>query len=75
MILPKLDEEGKNNLEPEKLLKYEIDNFKIDQFQSISLNGRTYPQKIQHGKMSPLYSSILNYFSVEDNTFSKGGTC
>ena len=57
-MLPELDEEGKIILEPEELLKYELYIFIIDQFQSISLNGRNYPRKIQHGKMSPLYNTI-----------------
>jgi hypothetical protein len=46
-------------------------NYKIDQFQSISLSGRTYPLKIPHGRMRILYRSIQNYSSIEDNTFLK----
>ena len=65
MMLLELDEEGKVILECEEITEYELDSFKIDQFHSIALNGRTYPQKIQHGNMSPLYSNIQNYFNIE----------
>ena len=53
MMLQELDEEKKSSWNLKKWLKYELDSFEINQFQSISLNLRTYPHKIQHGKMSP----------------------
>ena len=49
--------------------KQELENYGIDQFQSISSRGRTYLLKIPHGKMRILYRSIQNYSSVEENTF------
>jgi len=52
-----------------KSQKQEIDSYEIDQFQSISSSGRTYPLEIPHGRMRILYRSIQNYSSVEDNTF------
>jgi len=51
--------------------KQEIDNYEIDQFQSISSSGRICLLKIPHGRMKLLYRSIQNYSSIEDNTFSK----
>jgi len=51
--------------------KQELDNYEIDQFQSISSSGRTYPLKIPHGRMRILYKSIHNYSSIEGNTFLK----
>ena len=51
--------------------KQELDSYGIDQFQSISSSGRTYPLKILHGRMRILYRSIQNYSSIEDNTFLK----
>ena len=70
-IFPELDEEGKITLEPKAVTKQELDNYKIDQFQSISSSERTYPLKILHGSMRILYRSIQSYSSVEDNTFLK----
>jgi len=49
--------------------KQELDNYEINQFQSISSSGRTYPLKIPHGRMIILYKSIQNYSSIEHNTF------
>ena len=49
--------------------KQELDSYKIDQFQSISSSGRTYPLKLPHGRTRILYRSIKNYSSVEDNAF------
>ena len=51
--------------------KQELDNYEIDQFQSISSNGRTYPLKILHEKMRILYKSTQSYSRIEDNTFLK----
>ena len=51
--------------------KQELESYEIDQFQGISSSGRTYPLKIQHGRMIILYRSIQSYLSVEDNTFLK----
>ena len=51
--------------------KQELDSYEIDQFQSISSSGRTYPLKIPHGRMRILYKSIQNYSSIDDNTFLK----
>jgi len=51
--------------------KQELDSYEIDQFQSISSSGRTYPLKIPHGRMRILYRSIQNYSSVENDTFLK----
>ena len=51
--------------------KQELDSYEIDQFQSISLSGRTYLLKIPHGRMRILCRSIQNCSSVEDNTFLK----
>jgi len=51
--------------------KQELDSYEIDQFQSISSSGRTYPLKILHGRMRILYRSTQSYSSVEDNTFLK----
>ena len=51
--------------------KQELDSYEIDQFQSISSSGRTYPLKIPNGRMIILYRSIQNYSSIEDNTFLK----
>src|SRR3984885_13360135 len=51
--------------------KQELDNYEIDQFQSILSSGRTYPLKIPHGRMRILYRSIQNYSSVEENNFLK----
>jgi len=69
--LPELDEEGKIILEPEQSKEQELESYEIDQFQSISSNGRTYPLKIPHGRMRILYRSIQNYSSIEDNSFLK----
>jgi len=49
IILPKLDEEGKLILECEVVIKQEINSYEINQFQSISSSGRTYPLKIPMG--------------------------
>ena len=70
-ILPELDEEGKTILEPEEVMEKELKNYEINQFQSISSNGRTYPWKILHGRMRILYRSTQSYSSVVDNTFLK----
>ena len=51
--------------------KQEPDIYGIDQFESISLSGRTYLQNIPHGRMRILYRSIHNYSSIEENTFLK----
>src|ERR1700735_4247522 len=51
--------------------KQEIVIYEIDQYQSTSSCGRTYPLKIPHGRMRILYKSIQNYSSIEDNTFLK----
>jgi len=53
----------------EQSQKQELDSYEIDQLQSISSSGRTYPQKIPHGRTRILYRSIKNYSSVEENTF------
>ena len=68
-IFPKLDEEGKPYWNLKQSWKQELDNYEIDQFQSISSNGRTYPLKILHGRMRSLYRSTQSYSSIEDNTF------
>ena len=49
----------------------ELDSYEIDQFQSISSSGKTYPLKILHGRMRSLYRSTQSYSSIEDNTFLK----
>ena len=51
--------------------KQEFDSYGIDQYQSISSSGRTYPLKILHGRMRILYRRIQTYSSIEDNTFLK----
>jgi len=51
--------------------KQELDNYKIDQFRSISSSGRIYPLKIPRGRMIILYKSTQNYSSVEENAFQK----
>ena len=51
--------------------KQELDNYEIDQFQSILSSGTTYLLKIPHGRMRILYKSIQNYSNIEDNTFLK----
>ena len=51
--------------------KQEFDSYEIDQFQSISSSGRTYPLKITNGRVRILNRSIQNYSSIEDNTFLK----
>jgi len=53
----------------EQSQKQEPDNYEIDQFQSISSSGRTYPLNIPNGRTIILYRSIKNYSSIEDNTF------
>ena len=66
-ILPELDEEGKTTLEPEAVTeswKQELDSYEIDQFQSISSNGRTYPLKILYGMMGILYKSTQSYSTL-----------
>ena len=70
-IFLELDEEGKIILEPEAVRKQELDSYEIDQFQSISSSGRTFPLKILHGRVRILYKSTKSYSSVEDNTFLK----
>ena len=55
--------------------KQELDSYKIDQFQSISSSGRTYPLNILHGRMRILYRSIESYSSIEGNTFLKEREC
>ena len=70
-IFPKLDEEGKPYWNLKQSWKQELDNYEIDQFQSISASGRTYPLKIPRGRMRILYISIQNYSSLEDNTLFK----
>jgi len=55
-----------------KSRKQELDSYGIDQFQSISSSGRTYPLKILHGRMRILYKSTQSYSSIEDNTFFEG---
>ena len=42
-ILPELDEEGKSFWNLEQSQKQEPDSYEIDQFQSISSSGGTYP--------------------------------
>jgi len=74
-ILPELDKEGKSYWNLEQSQKQEHDSYKIDQFQSISSSGRTYPLKIPHGRTIILCRSIKNYLSIEDNTFSRTGAC
>ena len=51
--------------------KQELDNYEIDQFQSIWASGRTYPLKIPHRRIIILYRSIQNYSTIKDNTFLK----
>ena len=51
--------------------KQELDSYEIDQFQSISSSGRTYPLKILHGRMRILYRSTHSYSCVKENTFLK----
>ena len=70
-IFIELDEEGKSYWNLKQSKKKELDSYEIDQFQSISSNGRNYPLKIPHQRMRILYKSIHNYSSVEDNTFLK----
>jgi len=67
-ILPELDEE-KSYWSLEQSQKQEPDIYEIDQFQSISSSGRTYPLNIPHGRTNILYKCIKNYSSIEDNTF------
>ena len=74
-ILPKLNKEGKSYQNLKQSQKQEPDSYKIDQFQIISLSGRTYPLKIPHGRTRILYKSIKNYSSFEDNTFRRRGAC
>ena len=59
-IFPELDEEGKIILEPEAVTETRLDSYEIDQFQSISSSGRTYPLKILHGRMRILYLSLIH---------------
>ena len=75
-ILPEIEEEEKKsywNLEQSQ--KQEPKSYEIDQFQSISSSGRTYPLNIPHGRTRILYRSIKNYSSVEDNAFLRRGAC
>ena len=51
--------------------KQGLDSYKIDQFQSISSSGRTYPLKILHGRVIILYRSTQSYSIIEDTTFLK----
>jgi len=53
----------------EQSQKQEPDSYEIDQFQSISSSGRTYPLKIPLGGTRILYRSINNYSSIKENTF------
>jgi len=53
----------------EQSQKQQPDNYGIDQLQSILSSGRTYPLKTPHGRKRILYRRILNYSSIEENTF------
>jgi len=70
-----LTRKEKSYLNLEQSQKQEPDNYNINQFQSISSSGRTYPLKIPHGRKRILYRSIKNYSTVEDNTFQRRAEC
>jgi len=57
-ILSELEEGGKIYLNLKQSWKQEPDSYEINQFQSISSSGRTYPLNIPHGRMRILYRSI-----------------
>ena len=46
-----------------KSQKQELNSYEVNQFQSISSSGRTYPLKILHGRMRILYRSTQSYSS------------
>jgi len=58
-------------LEPEAITKKKTNIYGIDQFQTISLNGKPYMSKIPYRRMGVSYISIQNYSSIEDITFLK----
>ena len=70
-IFPELEEEGNSCWNLKESRKQELESYNINQFQSISSSGRTYPLRILHGRMRILYRSTESYSSIEDNTFLK----